>query len=369
MLRVVEANRLVLLLDAQPHGQVEHLGDDESDHRGVDEHGPRGNGVDDELVGVSEEEPVRSALVEDLLRKQPRGQRAHGPADAVDAECVQGIIIGELLFHHGHRHVAHARHDETDAHGGDGGDKPRGGRYGNEPSHGAGRGPEDRRPFRDKPVDHHPSDCRGRRCRVRVDESRHGELVRLERASRVEAEPAEPQERRADQRVRHVVGRRRDAREARPPANDQRHHERGNPRRHVHHGPSRKIQGAEVVEPSVLAPHPVGNGIIDERGPHESEHHEGRKLDSLRIRPRDERRCDDGEHHLEEHVELVGDGGRVVGVRGQADSVEPQPGQVPEQVPDVGAERDLDYFRLFTLHLCFHFLLPPKRVYFLFFCS
>ena len=168
----------------------------------------------------------------------------------------------------------------------------------------------------------------------------HGQLVGRQGASRVEPEPAEPQQRRADEGVGHVVRRRCDARNARPPADDQREHEGRDARRHVHDRASREVERSEVVQPPVLAPDPVRNRVIDQRRPQEGENDERRELDPLRERAGDERRRDDGEHHLEDHEELVGNGGRVVGVRRQADAVEAEPGQVPEQVSDVGAKGD-----------------------------
>ena len=95
--------------------------------------------------------------------------------------------------------------------------------------------------------------------------------------------------------------------------------------------PPGEVEGAQVVQPAVRAPHPVGDGIIDERRPEQGEHREGGKLHPLRKRAGDERRGDDREHHLVDHEELVGNGGRVVRVRRQPDPLQAEPGQVADE--------------------------------------
>src|SRR5712664_1240780 len=81
------------------------------------------------------------------------------------------------------------------------------------------------------------------------------------------------------------------------------------------------------------------SGVIDQRRPRQHEHDERRELFPLREGTRDERRRDDGEHHLEKHEGLVRDGGGVRRVGLGSHPAQPYPLEAADDAPLVGAER------------------------------
>src|SRR5207247_129128 len=125
--------------------------------------------------------------------------------------------------------------------------------------------------------------------------------VGLERAARVEAEPAEPQQPGAHHRHGQVVWLHRLVAVATPPAEHERAHERGHARRDVHDGAAGEVERAQPLEPAAVAPHPVREGVVHEGRPQHREEQEGRELLALGEGARDQRRRDDREHELEEH--------------------------------------------------------------------
>src|SRR5207244_1956471 len=86
--------------------------------------------------------------------------------------------------------------------------------------------------------------------------------------------------------------------------------EGGDAARDVHDRATREVESAELPEPAAT-PHPVRNGVVDERGPEEREDDEGLEALALGERARDEGGRDHREHHLEDHVSQVRDGRAV----------------------------------------------------------
>jgi hypothetical protein len=73
----------------------------------------------------------------------------------------------------------------------------------------------------------------------------------------------------------------------------------------VNHDAAREVEHAHLGHPAAVAPNPVGQGIVDQGRPQQREQRIGRELEALGVGARDERRRDDGEHHLigeEQHV-------------------------------------------------------------------
>ena len=73
----------------------------------------------------------------------------------------------------------------------------------------------------------------------------------------------------------------------------------------MHHDAAGEIERAQLLQPAAVSPQPVGQRIIDERRPQQGEENIGRKLEALGKRARDQRRRDDGEHHLIGHEQQV----------------------------------------------------------------
>ena len=76
------------------------------------------------------------------------------------------------------------------------------------------------------------------------------------------------------------------------------------------------------VEKAAHAPDHVRHGAVDKQRPEREKDRHGAELHALGKGAGDQRRGDDGEHELVDHVGLLGDGGRVVGVGRQADAVQ-----------------------------------------------
>ena len=139
--------------------------------------------------------------------------------------------------------------------------------------------------------------------------------IRAESAAAVEPEPAEPEETGAEHRIGQVVWLQRVTAEADALAE----HARGDQRRHargdVDDGAAGEVERAVRAQPTADAPDPVRDRGVDEGRPEQAE--DGHRLEALTLGERagDERRGDDGEHHLERHEREGRDRRRVVGVR------------------------------------------------------
>ena len=102
--------------------------------------------------------------------------------------------------------------------------------------------------------------------------------------------------------------------------------------------PPAKSSAPSVAQPAAHAPDPVRDRVIDERRPEQAEDHERLEALALGERAGDQRRGDDGEHHLEDHERLVRDRRRVVGVRLLADALQAEPVEPADEAAAVGAE-------------------------------
>ena len=87
-----------------------------------------------------------------------------------------------------------------------------------------------------------------------------------------------------------------------------------------------------------LTPYPVCKRIIHERCPQQREDQEGAEFHTFCYCPGNERRRDDGEHALVNHVCLVGNRRSVIRVRGSFDSDKPQPIKTADQPPVIRTE-------------------------------
>src|SRR5438874_1075792 len=103
-------------------------------------------------------------------------------------------------------------------------------------------------------------------------------------------------------------------------------------------GATSEVEGAKVVQPATSTPDPVRQRIVHERGPEDAEQDERLEALALGEGAGDERWCDDGEHHLEGHECEMRDRRRVVGVWLDADVLQANPAQAPNDPPDVRAE-------------------------------
>ncbi len=139
-----------------------------------------------------------------------------------------------------------------------------------------------------------------------------------ERGAGVEAEPAHPQQARADEAEHHGVRRHVGVRIAEAFAEVDGSDQRGDARSDVDDGAAGEVEAGNVaavgVEQPAHAPDHVGHGAVDEKRPERKKDGHGAELHALSEGAGDEGRGDDGEHELVDHVGLLGNGGGVVGV-------------------------------------------------------
>ena len=140
----------------------------------------------------------------------------------------------------------------------------------------------------------------------RVREGQAGGGVGGQGTSRVEAEPPEPEQPRAQDREGHVVGKERLAAVVLARAEHERRHQGGRAGVDVHHGAAREVEGAHLGQPSA-APDPVRHGGVDEERPEGQEGQVGAEAHPLHDRARDEGGGDDREGALVGHEEQVRD--------------------------------------------------------------
>jgi hypothetical protein len=144
-------------------------------------------------------------------------------------------------------------------------------------------------------------------------------------------EPADPQQRGADNTEHKIVRGHRLARVAATPAHDQRCHQAGKPGIDVHDGPTSKIENPRVVEEAVGPPDKMGDRRINAHAPQPDEPQQCRKLHPIGKGPTDQRWSDDRERHLKGHIDRFGDRlGQIVD-RVEAHPKQQEPARTPEK--------------------------------------
>ena len=164
------------------------------------------------------------------------------------------------------------------------------------------------------PFDKGPGESRGRCGDRRRDEGGGGEFIGRQGAARIEPEPAEPEQRSAQDGEGQVVRGESPFFESDSLSDQEGKDESGDTGARVHDDTAGEVQGAKIPQPSAHPPHPVSQGIVDEGRPENGESQKGGKLDPLGISPDDERRSDDRKHALKDHEGIVRDRCRVIGV-------------------------------------------------------
>ena len=142
---------------------------------------------------------------------------------------------------------------------------------------------------------------------MRGDDREHRARTRRERRAAVEAEPADPQQPRADDRQRQIERREILAAKTLPLADHQRRDQPGDAGVDVHDGSAGEVQQTQLLQ-EAAAPHPMRGGNIDDEQPHRAKQHEGRELHALGDRAADQRASNDREGHLIGHEQYFGNG-------------------------------------------------------------
>jgi hypothetical protein len=298
--------------------------------------GHDGDELDPELSGIAEEQAVVAELVDRLGGEQPGGQGPPGAAQAVDADHVQGVVVAEKVLEE-HAAVADAAGQKPDEDGGHDRDESGGRGDGHQAGHGAGDESQGGGLAAMDPLHDHPAHGRGRGGHVGGGEGAGGQAVGGQGGTGVEAEPAEPQDGRAEHGQGQVV---RDegllAVAGALAQVDGAGQGRGG-RTHVHHRAAGEVQGAQAGQPAA-APDPVAHGAVDEDEPQDGEQQETGELDAFGEGPGDKRRGDDREHALKDHEGQMRDVGHpFLGL--QAHAAQPEEVQPADDAADVRTER------------------------------
>src|SRR6185295_19090045 len=214
-----------------------------------------------------------------------------------------------------------------------------------------GGGPDRRDLAGPDEIERGPGDERGCRRGVRVHERKRREAVRRECRSRVEPEPAEPQQPGAEQNEGDVVRRDRDAAIVTPRPQEPGGHQCRYAGADVHDRAAREVERAALQQPAAGAPHPVRERIVDKRRPQNEEHDVAPEAHPLHDRARDQRGRDDREHALEHRVRLERDRRRVRRIGVQSHVVQAKPRQSAEpRIPGGECDRIADQHPLDTDH-------------------
>ena len=278
-----------------------------------------GDQLVDQLLAVALEQAGIGGL--DRCRGEDAGgNRAERAADPVDGKDVERVVDVDLLAQQGGAEAQATGHEAdheraTHAH------EARGRRDRDEPGDRTAGGPDHADLAPPEVAGEDPGDGgRGGRG-VGDDEGVGGKPVGGDGRTRVEPEPAKPQEPRTQDGHRHVV-RLHPVAVHGPMADDQGDDERRHARADVDHRAAGEIERAELVQPAVGGPDPVRQRGVDQDRPQDGEQDKRPEPLALGEGAGDERRGDRREHHLEGREQDERHGGRVDRARLQADPTE-----------------------------------------------
>ncbi|KAF5032516.1 hypothetical protein DSECCO2_616470 [anaerobic digester metagenome] len=232
-----------------------------------------------------------------------------------------------------HRPVAEDSRDPTNQDRGGDRDEPGSGGNRDEPSHRA-RDHAEGCGAAIEPGDEEPGHRTGGGGDVGDQECVRRYAIGREGGPGVEPEPAEPEEPAAEQGHRDIVGLHRVLPEPDPLPDHEGEGEGREARVYLDHGAAGEVQEAKGLGPTP-APGPVGEGVVDERGPEEPEHEE-----RAQSHPFGDSGGDDGERHRGKREVERGEEDRRIGPvpRVQADSREPEMLEPPDEAADVVTE-------------------------------
>lgn len=231
-----------------------------------------------------------------FLREETRQDAADVATDAMHRKHIQGVVKLENVLEMDSQ-VAKEAAQEPDRNRGRGADKP-GPRRDRDQACDRARAEPERGELAFQTVVHHePGDRADRRRQVRHHARHRRTHVGRQRRPAVEPEPAEPQQRRTQNHIRHVV-RLELVLCALPPAENQRVRQAREPARDVHRRPARKVQPAQPRAPPVRVPRPARDRVVHHRRPDKDKHDHWQKSRSFRRRADRKRRRQRRKHAL-----------------------------------------------------------------------
>mmetsp|Transcript_66597 Transcript_66597/g.198191 ORF Transcript_66597/g.198191 Transcript_66597/m.198191 type:complete len:470 (-) Transcript_66597:56-1465(-) len=257
---LVYAGRLLMVEHPHAHDDPQQAEEQARHHRRV------GDSHDGARRLLAQQRPPAAVEEAAVDREGAREDGAREAPDAVKAKCVQGVVDaldpvdqtdgGEAGGgpQEAHRDGAQRRHEA--------------GRRGDhhKAAHGADHCTDAGRLPHEEGLQRRPAEHGGGGREVGGGEGTGGHGVRREGRASVEPAPAEPQQGRAQEHERHVVG---PVLLALVGARTEDHgrDQAGRPRAHVHHGSPREVQGAPRLHPASGTPDPVAEGHVDEHVP------------------------------------------------------------------------------------------------------
>ena len=324
--------------NTQAHDHVDHLQNDEGNDSAVEEHSGNIDRLIEHLRAIAVSQPAFAGRVDGVLGEGAGEKGAERAAHTMHAPGVQAVVIANGLLHPDCRDVAdHAsgNADDERAHRIDKA-RSRGDRHktGNRTRDHA----QDRRLLGDDPFGEHPGQRRGSRRDLRRGGSHAGIVAGGDSRTGVKAEPANPQERGADDAEHQIVRRHIVGAQANALAQDKAGHQSRRTGVQMHHRTAGIVERASALgdqeartraEPAAT-PHPMGDGAIDQDQPQTHEPQEGAELHAISQGARNERRGNDREGHLEEHIDRFRNGTGQAGHRVQAHRFQEQVGEAAD---------------------------------------
>ena len=266
--RQVQSAVLVLLGHAHGDHQVAHEHD-----RVRDDHDERDDGAaHGQVLGqghaLAVDEAVCSVGVGSQGAEDARAQEPHGPAQTVNGEHIQRVVDARQFLKEQARRVANEGGNASNAHAAaDRHEAARRGESHQSHHHPVARTHDGGQTTHDlvhQDPRHHP--CRGARVGRRKGLTR--QCTRAHRTPRVEAQPAKPKERRAQEHIGDVgviVG------HHFPGADEDGSSQCGVPARHLDHSTARKVQAAPPAEGAVGVEGHVSQGAENQQVPRADE--------------------------------------------------------------------------------------------------
>ena len=207
MLRDVEAFALLVFGDPEPDGDIDELQQDEADDGVIDDGDGDAIELGQDLAGIAVDPAHRRLGAGHGLGGEDAGQhRPDDAADGMDAEGIEGVVIAERVLQGGGGEEAEHPGDDADDQRPRRIDEARGGGHRHQPRDRAGDDAEHAGLLLGHPFREHPGQRGGGRGDLGRRHGHAGADVGGHRRARIEAEPAHPEQRGADQAEADIVG-------------------------------------------------------------------------------------------------------------------------------------------------------------------
>jgi hypothetical protein len=289
----------------EAHQPVDHRAEHPRDHERIGQHREAAHRLPAELGGSAAVQDAGDVRRRGAAGKQADAERPHQPADQVDADHVERVVVGPAVLQPDRDRTDDAG-DQAERERAQRGDGAAAGRDRDQPGHHPGRGAERGGMAVAQPLDREPA---ARTCRA-GDQGRGedvgGGLVGTERGAGVEPEPAHPQQARAEHHQGQVVRPHRVHPEADPAAEHERQREPGGAGADLHRGTAGEVDQMQPVDQPAAGmtrvrgvEDPVRDRRVDQHRPGGDEDHPGAEPGPVGDRAGDQCAGDHREQALE----------------------------------------------------------------------